>query len=188
MVKNNLKFSISQLVLLIIVSNRPIIIVSSIIYSSILILFFLFSILFHSIKVEVFHSMSLSFLLLVPFGLYFVLSFLLLSKAFSWVLFGVVLASSIPFIVLNSINSDKFKLLSCLYLIILFVLLSIIIIVFTGISDISLFLFIIGILLMISSLILMYFDDKYKIFHLLFHIIFILSIMLLFFFIVSLSI
>ena len=106
---------IAALVLCIIKSaihHNPTAVVSSSIYGSTLIILYLISTLYHSFKPsirakKVFRIFDHCSIFLLIFGTYTPFALVTLNGAIGWVIFSVILASTIVGIVLNSVNLEK---------------------------------------------------------------------------------
>ncbi|CDA16290.1 MAG: hemolysin III family protein [Clostridia bacterium] len=111
---------IAALVLCIIKSaihHNPTAVVSSSIYGSTLIILYLISTLYHSFKPsirakKVFRIFDHCSIFLLIFGTYTPFALVTLNGAIGWVIFSVILASTIVGIVLNSVNLEKYKKIS----------------------------------------------------------------------------
>ena len=111
--------SIAALVLCVVISamhGNPTAVVASSIYGSSLIILYTMSTLYHSFKVNnakrVFQIIDHCSIFLLISGTYTVFTLVVLGDAVGWTLFAIVWSATILGIICNSININKFKLLS----------------------------------------------------------------------------
>ena len=97
--------------------GNPYAIVSSVLYGSSLIILYLISTLYHSFKPnlvakKVFRIFDHCSIFLLIFGTYTPFTLVTLNGTVGWIIFSVILATTIIGIVLNSINLEKYKKIS----------------------------------------------------------------------------
>lgn len=113
--------SIAALVLLIVYSalhHNTLSIISSIIYGTSLIILYVMSTIYHSLKVnkgkKVFRVLDHSSIYLLIAGTYTPFTLIVLHGKIGWILFSIIWISAIIGIILNSININKYKVISFL--------------------------------------------------------------------------
>ena len=106
--------SIAALVILLIKSNRPIEYVSCSLYGASLIILYTISCIYHALSPKIKGKKVLRVIdhcnvMLLEFGTYIPLSLCAIGKALGWIVFSIVLVTTIISIVLNAIDVDKYQ-------------------------------------------------------------------------------
>lgn len=109
--------AIAALVLCVVKANTAIGIVSTALYGSIMIILYTVSCVYHAISPKVIGKKVLRIIdhcdvLLMVAGTYLPVCLSLIGGALGWVLFGIVWGITIPIVILNCINVDKYSNLS----------------------------------------------------------------------------
>ena len=151
--------NIVLLVLSIILLDKSIDIVFSIINSSFLMIGFLFSLFFITFDKKIFKMISDSFLLISFIFILYILvfnNFFIINK---WLIFGVLLLIEIISIILNSVSRDFFGIYTTILNIVILILLSIL---YLNINSRSFLLFVLSIIFLVSSLVFNLLFDRYR--------------------------